>query len=99
MVKGVIPSWEDPVFRFLVGRGELLLNNSEGQAFTIWEALLHFKDEEYPLVVRGKEYSKDVMLFNACETWNGDPEVAKPWINGTDDRKKMDQLCKKFRDE
>ncbi len=60
-----IPAYEDPVFRFLEGRGELK-EIKTGKAFTIWEALAHFKEEQYPLNVRYHSFSRRTLLSEAA---------------------------------
>ena len=42
-IQTVVPSWEDPLTRFLNGFGELQVSPN-GPAFTLWEALIRFED-------------------------------------------------------
>ena len=93
MVKAVIPSWEDPIFRFLGGLGELTLNNEEGQAFSLWEALVYFKDDDYPLEVNGREYSKDDLIFNAKENFEGRFSIAKGYLGSVEALEKLKKIC------
>jgi len=65
--RGLVPPYESPVFRFICGKGELRLGNAEGPAFTLWEALLFFKENEYPLSVEGEIFDKGILLWYAAE--------------------------------
>jgi hypothetical protein len=57
-----VPDYMDPVFRFLQGRGELTSRPGHGGAFTIWEALVQFGDERYPLWVGGRMFTRDDLV-------------------------------------
>lgn len=54
-----IPPWEDPIFRFLRGRGELTSKNG---TFTLYELLCHHPEDDFPLLVNGKVFSRDELL-------------------------------------
>ena len=61
-IRGVIPSYENPQWRFLQGRGELLANSDNGGAFNIFEAA-EFPDEDFPLYIYDRLYSKkDIVI-------------------------------------
>jgi hypothetical protein len=47
-----IPGYENPVWRFLQGRGEL--TDSEGRATSLGEAIVHIRPEDYPLIIEGQ---------------------------------------------
>ncbi len=49
----VVPVYQQPVERFKLGHGELTLG-IEGPAFNLWEALLHFPREKFPMFVAGE---------------------------------------------
>lgn len=93
MVKAVVPDWQDPIFRFLRGCGELQVNNQEGKAFSRWEALVYFKDEEYPLEVNGKEFSKDDLIFAARGCFEGDEGLARKYIGNGEDLERFKLIC------
>jgi hypothetical protein len=57
LYRGVTPSYENPQWRFLQGRGELLANSDTGGAFNIFEAA-EFLDKDFPLYIYGRLYSK-----------------------------------------
>ncbi|MGH9921681.1 MAG: hypothetical protein ACRD38_02900 [Nitrososphaerales archaeon] len=87
-----VPDYENPVFRFLEGVASLKEVKS-GAAFTIWEALIHFRDEQYPLNVRGKSFTKVELLVRAADILeNGDVTVARLAI-GEDELKRIRKEC------
>lgn len=61
-----VPSYEDPVYRFLLGRGELKVI-SDGRAFNIWNALSYLKDADYPLIVGGRSFDRATLLSEAAK--------------------------------
>jgi hypothetical protein len=63
---GVFHGYAMPDFRFLTGLGEIALGK-DGPATSIWEALVYMKDEEYPLWIGGRVYSREDLLFHACQ--------------------------------
>jgi hypothetical protein len=61
-VVGVDPSYENPQWRFLQGRGELYLNNLDGGAFNVFHAA-EFPDSAYPIYVHERPQSRrDIVL-------------------------------------
>ncbi|MEX2477551.1 MAG: toll/interleukin-1 receptor domain-containing protein [Gracilimonas sp.] len=76
---GVLPNYESPKFRFLQGRGEILIGQ-DGPATTIWEFLVHSKDNEYPLYIDGETFHKRDLLLKAAELLPHIPEVVKNWV-------------------
>lgn len=81
-----IPGYSDPVFRFLAGRGELAV--SEGGAFTLWEALVHFTDENYPIWLSGRLYEREDLLVQAWENLSASIDIARSTV-GEDGIKKI----------
>jgi hypothetical protein len=63
-IRGVTPSYENPQWRFLQGRGELLANSDTGGAFNIFEAA-EFPDKDFPLYIYGRLYSKKDIMQSA----------------------------------
>jgi hypothetical protein len=66
----VIPIWESPRHRFLQGTGEIHLGNAEGPAASLWELLLHLKDDQYPLYLEGQRFTKQELIIQAWESLN-----------------------------
>jgi hypothetical protein len=61
-VVGVDPSYENPQWRFLQGRGELCLNNRGGGAFNLFHAA-RFPDSAFPIYVHETPHSRrDIVL-------------------------------------
>lgn len=92
-VQAEVPSWEDPVARFLNGLGELHVAPN-GPAFTLWEALIRFEDSEYPIQVQDREFSKQELLARAADILNaGDPASAIAMV-GVEGLAKIKDLCR-----
>jgi hypothetical protein len=51
--QALIPGWESASYRFTQGIGELILT-SNGATFNLWEALLHFRPEKFPIAINGE---------------------------------------------
>lgn len=87
---GVAPSYESPQWRFLQGKGELLVNSESGGAFHLFEAA-EFPDEAFPLYVYDRLYTKqEIILAVTKALFYGNPEVIDI---GDDRRAKMKKLC------
>ncbi len=92
-IRGITPSYENPQWRFLQGRGELLANSLDGGAFNIFEAS-EFPDRHFPLYIYDRLYSRrDIVI-----------EVAKVLSYRSYDemrlseerRERLIKLCKSF---
>lgn len=90
--RGVIPIWEDPAYRFLAGLGEVNLTNADGPATTLYELLIHSKDDEYPFWLAGKSYSKNELLYKAAEILAYDPQRVDMWLQPAN-REKLNAMC------
>jgi hypothetical protein len=78
--RGVVPSWESPVHRFLEGLGEVNLNSSDGPAATIFEFLIHSKETDYPLWLGGELYTKIDLLLQVAQLLGPVPDRVKQWV-------------------
>ena len=94
--RAVIPSYETPKHRFLEGRGELLLGDQEGFAFTIWEALVHFKESEYPIAIEGEVFTKADLLFHAAQNLSTMREQIVMWVK-EEGFQKIWKMCVEFK--
>jgi hypothetical protein len=91
--RGVAPSYEDPQWRFLQGRGELLANNQEGGAFNLFEAA-EFPDEWFPLYVKDRQYSKkEIVSAVASALFHGSHDEIRLMSSRRD---RMLALCKQY---
>lgn len=75
--RGIIPVWENPVHRFLQGIGEVNLQSSNGPATTIYELLIHARDDEFPFWLAGKSYAKTELLYHVAQIIGLDPQRVK----------------------
>jgi hypothetical protein len=57
-----VPEYMQPVERFLRGMAELTTRPGHGGAFSIWEAVLQFEDDDYPLWAAGRTFTRDDLL-------------------------------------
>ncbi|MHA4870812.1 toll/interleukin-1 receptor domain-containing protein [Duganella sp. PWIR1] len=88
---GIAPIWENPQWRFLQGKGELLRNSEDGGAFHLFEAA-EFPDEAFPLYVYDQLYTKkEIILAVTKALFHGNPDVIDI---GDVRREKMKKLCK-----
>ncbi len=90
--RGVIPIWEDPAHRFLQGFSEINLPTHRGVTTTIFEFLLHTKEDDYPLWLAGKLYSKDDLLYKVSQYLAADPERTKTWV-GDEGYQQIWKMC------
>lgn len=91
--RGIAPSYENPQWRFLQGRGELYANREDGGAFNLFEAA-EFPDEYYPLYVHDRLHSKkDIVLAVAKALHYGSYERASL---SQERRARMIKLCQEF---
>jgi hypothetical protein len=88
---GIVPIWENPQWRFLQGQGELLANSEDGGAFNLFEAA-EFPEEEFPLYVYDRPYTKkEIILAVTKALFYDNPDVIDI---GDERREKMKMLCK-----
>lgn len=78
--RGVIPGWENPRYRFLNGLGEVNLQNIGGPATTIFELLVHSREDEFPFWLAGKSYTKKDLLYHVAQIIGPDPYRVKKWV-------------------
>jgi hypothetical protein len=92
-IQTVVPSWEDPVSRFLNGLGELQIS-TDGPAFTLREALVHFEDSRFPIKIRDRELSKPELLARAADIFNAGAFDRAECAVGRDGSEKIKDLCR-----
>lgn len=85
----VVPTYQQPVERFLAGTGELT-QGIEGPAFTMWEALVHMDGEEFPIFVDGRMLERGDLLVRACALLaEGDPD----FLLNPNDLRQLKSMC------
>lgn len=90
---GYIPSYESPKWRFLQGRGEVVIGSVNGPATSMWELLLHLKDTGYPFYLDGELFTKEDLLLRAAHLLPHLPDVVKRYV-GSDGYKKLCTMCR-----
>ena len=90
-VVGVDPSYENPQWRFLQGRGELYANNRNGGAFNLFEAA-RFPDDAYPIYVHERPHTRrdSVIAVAKALYYRSYNELSL----SDDHRKQMMAICK-----
>jgi hypothetical protein len=90
-VVGVDPSYENPQWRFLQGRGELCLNNRDGGAFNVFHAAT-FPDSAFPIYVHERPHSRrDIVLAVAKALYYRSYDEMSLM---DDDRDRMKAICR-----
>lgn len=92
-IVGVTPCYENPQWRFLQGRGELLVNSTDGLAFNIFEAA-EFPDNHFPIYIYGTCYSRKDIIISLTKVMfykshDKDSVDSEQW-------KRLLKLCKEF---
>ncbi|HEU4907119.1 MAG TPA: toll/interleukin-1 receptor domain-containing protein [Solirubrobacterales bacterium] len=67
----VVPTYQRPLERFKMGVGELT-QGIEGPAFNMWEALIHFEPDDFPLFLEGELIERSELLGRASNMILGD---------------------------
>lgn len=93
VTKLVVPIYEFPEYRFLQGLGELKVGSAEGPATTLWELLVDFDDNQYPVDIEGNTFTKNDLLIQASEILAGDKNRAASRV-GEDGVKKIHEMCR-----
>jgi hypothetical protein len=92
-VRGIVPSYENPQWRFLQGRGELYANKEDGGAFNLFEAA-EFRDDHYPLYVHDRPHTKEeIVLAVAKALHHGSHDEIRL---ATGQRERMVALCETY---
>jgi len=92
-IRGVTPRYENPQWRFLQGRGELLENSEDGGAFNIFEAA-EFPDKDFPLYIYDRLYSKRDIVIEVAKalSYQSYDELRL----SADRRQRLIELCKSY---
>jgi hypothetical protein len=91
-VRGLVPVWEDPVNRFLRGTGEINLQSIDGRTTSIFELLVHSKDDQFPFWLAGKNYTKKELLKHVAMVIGPEPSLVKKWVQN-DGYEKLLDMC------
>lgn len=78
----IVPLWEDPFERFLLGRGELMARKDQSTG-NIFDFVVYLKDDDFPLVLGNRQYSRNdlwdeiAFMFEEYTTIGDLPEYYK----------------------
>ncbi|HEY2292564.1 MAG TPA: toll/interleukin-1 receptor domain-containing protein [Thermoanaerobaculia bacterium] len=89
--QALIPGWESASYRFTQGLGELILA-SNGAVFNLWEALLHFRSDKFPLAINGEVFTLEALLAEVAPIIAVDPLRVKEAV-GKDDFERIRAMC------
>jgi len=89
----VTPSYQKPKFQFLSGRGEMTIGSENGPATSLWELIIHLKEDQYPIYCDGELLTREDILFHASQSISHIPEIVKNFVleNGYE---KVWEICK-----
>jgi hypothetical protein len=87
-MRATVPSWEDPVFRFLQGRSEL--KDEQGRTFSLAEAALHISENRFPIWVDGLLLRRSEILSSVAEVLAYHPH--RVFVSGNDLRE-LKRIC------
>lgn len=62
-----VPIYQEPEHLFLYHGGEMLVDSENGPVTTIFELLINFDDEKYPINIGKSSYTKETLLFYASQ--------------------------------
>jgi len=92
-IRGVAPSYENPQWRFLQGRGELYANHQDGGAFNLFEAA-EFPDSHFPIYIHNRQYTRKQIVLEVMKSLYYE---SYDKMRLSDDRKeRMMVLCKEY---
>jgi TIR domain len=86
--QAIVPTWEDPAFRFTQGLGEVMLNGGKGPTTSIYEFLLHSGLSDFPLWVAGRNFSREELFIEVARAIGADSLRVKKWVT----EQEFDQL-------
>ena len=83
-LRGTTPLWESPRHRFLSGKGEIQLQRVGGATISIFELLVNFGEEDFPLALDGELFSRRELAQHAGQALENEPGIAQRWIDRVD---------------
>ncbi|MGH7867596.1 MAG: hypothetical protein ACREP9_08180 [Candidatus Dormibacteraceae bacterium] len=91
--EAVVPSYEDPIARFLNGLGEFQVHPGGG-VFTLWEALVNFSDSQFPIKVCNREFPKQELISRAADIFSAGVFDRAERMVGRSGLQKVKDLCR-----
>jgi hypothetical protein len=80
-LRGTTPLWESPRYRFLAGKGEIQLQQRGGATISIFELLVNFGKDDFPLALDGELFSRRDLAQHAMRAMKNDPGSAGRWTD------------------
>lgn len=87
---GIIPQYQDPIHQFLAGRGEIKIGYPDGPATSLWEMILNFADEKYPISINGKLITQEEIYVYAGNAISFIPDV----VTGFTSKSGMEEILR-----
>jgi hypothetical protein len=91
----VTPCYQEPNSRFLSGRGELRMGTEEGPATSLWELIIHLKENQYPICCNGELIDRKQIIYRAASSMPHIPDVVKDFV-GEEGYKRIWEICKNY---
>lgn len=83
-LRGTTPIWESPRHRFLSGKGEIQLQRVGGATISIFELLINFGKDDFPLALDGELFSRRELAKYARRAMENESALAQRWIDRVD---------------
>ncbi len=83
-LRGTTPEWESPRYRFLNGTGEIQLQKKGGATISLFELLVNFTRDDFPLALDGELFTRRDLARYAQQAIAKDPGIAQRWTDRID---------------
>jgi len=93
-LRATTPIWEDLQYRFLNGTGEIQLQKLGGATISIYELLVNFGPEEFPLAFEGELFSRKDLATHIGRALVDDPAKVQRWLSSPKQVERLWEICK-----
>lgn len=80
-LRATTPAWESPRYRFLAGKGEIQLQERGGATISLFELLVNFRKDEFPLALDGELFTRKDLARHAAEAIKAEPSAPHRWTD------------------
>jgi hypothetical protein len=92
-LRATVPPWENIQNRFLEGKAEIHLQKLGGAPTSIYELMVNFGPEDFPLAFEGQLYTRKDLAFHVGSALNDDPDKVRRWLSSPDQLKTLWDIC------
>jgi hypothetical protein len=93
-LRATVPPWEDVKYRFLNGKGEIQLQKLGGATITVYELLVNFGPEDFPLAFDGELFTRKDLAIHAARSLNEDPMRAQRFLSAPGQVTRLLDICR-----